>query len=219
MTSMTTLRETNEPQAVREAAAAPRTRSQRFGWPRVLLLLSVVLLAISNTFEYWNLTLNAPQYPDGLKVTLFTHKLEGDVREVDGLNHYIGMMPLGDAAGFERSIAKVALSAFILLGILAAMLRPVRAAWLALPIILFPMAFVADLYFWLYKAGHDLDPMAALSSSVKQFTPAIFGHGTVGQFSTDAMFGPGFFLAAAAAILALAGLIGRLREPVLDAAR
>lgn len=219
MTSTTTLTKIDDTQAVEKVAATPRTRSRRFGWPRVLLLLSVLFLGISNIFEYWSLTLNAPQYPDGLKVTLFTHKLEGDVREVDGLNHYIGMMPLGDAAGFERSIAKVALGAFMLLGVLAALLRPAKAAWLALPIILFPMAFVADLYFWLRKAGQDLDPTAALSSSVEPFTPTIFGHGAVGQFSTDAMFGLGFALASVAAILALAGLIGRVREPALDAAR
>ena len=32
-------------------------------------------------------------------------KLTGDVSEVDGLNHYIGMMKLNDAAAIERQIA------------------------------------------------------------------------------------------------------------------
>jgi len=192
-------------------AASPRAATRRLAWPRLALAVGSVLLAVSNLFEYWHLTLNAPQYPGGLKVTLFTHKLEGDVREVDGLNHYIGMMPLGDAAGFERDIAMVAMAAFVVLGLLAAFLAAKKVAWLALPIILFPLAFVVDLYFWLYKAGHDLDPTAALSSSIKPFTPAILGRGEVGQFSTDAIFGLGFWLVVAAALLALAGLIGRLR--------
>lgn len=194
----------------------PRTSASKLDhaitWPRVAFVVSALLLAISNFYEYWHLVLNAPQYPGGLKVTLFTHKLEGDVREVDGLNHYIGMMPLGDAASFERGIATFAMMAFVLLGILAGVLASRKAAWLALPIIIFPIAFVADLWFWLYRAGHNLDPTAALSSSIKPFTPAILGRGVVGQFSTDAMFGPGFWLATVAAVLALAALIARLRQ-------
>ncbi len=199
------------------ASSQPRSHTRagwmaRVTWPRLSLVMAAILLAVSNFYEYWHLTLNAPQYPGGLKVTLFTHKLEGDVREVDGLNHYIGMMPLGDAAGFERSIAMFAMVAFVILAIAAGLLSGRNFAWLALPVVLFPIAFVADLWFWLYRAGHDLDPTAALSSSISEFTPAIFGRGEVGQFSTDAMFGAGFWLAVVAAVLALAGIIGRLRE-------
>ncbi|HWV23801.1 MAG TPA: cytochrome C [Thermomicrobiales bacterium] len=193
------------------ANSSARARVSFAIWPRLVLIVSAILLAISNVFEFWHLTLNAPQYPGGLKVTLFTHKMEGDVFEVDGLNHYIGMMPLGDAATFERSIAMVAMAAFVVMGILAAVLGAKKSAWLALPIVIFPIAFVADLFFWLYKAGHELDPTAALSSSVKPFTPAILGRGVVGQFSTDAIFGLGFWIAAVAAVLALVGIIGRLR--------
>jgi len=187
-------------------------RVARRPWPGFMLVFASLLLAVSNLFEFWHLKLNAPQYPGGLRVTLFTHKLEGDVFEVDGLNHYIGMMPLGDAASFERSIAMFAMATFVVLGILAGTLPNRHAAWLALPVILFPFAFVADLFFWLYKAGHELDPTAALSSSVKEFTPAILGRGVVGQFSTDAMFGLGFFIALAAAIIACVGLVARLRS-------
>ncbi len=184
-------------------------------WPRLSLVTAAILLGISNLYEYWHLTLNAPQYPQGLKVTLFTHKLEGDVREVDGLNHYIGMMPLGDAAGFERGIAMFVMGAFVVMAIGAGLLAARNAAWLALPVVAFPIAFVADLWFWLYRAGNNLDPTAAIT--LDGFTPAILGRGEVGQFSTDALFGLGFWIAVAAAILALAGIFGRLRqEPAGD---
>lgn len=200
-----------------DTVSTTTTRAAWMTWPRLALIASAILLAVSNIFEFWALRLNAPQYPGGLKVTLFTHKLEGDVFEVDGLNHYIGMMPLGDAAGFERSIAMFAMTAFVVMGILAAVLTAKKWAWLAVPIVIFPIAFVADLYFWLYKAGHDLDPTAALSSSIKPFTPAIWGRGVVGQFSTDAMFGIGFWITVVAAVLAIAGIVGRLRANALKA--
>ena len=76
----------------------------------------------------------------------------------------------------------------------------------------FPFAFLADMYYWLRYAGQNLDPTAALSGAVKPFTPTLLGHGVVGQFSTDAMVQTGFWIAAAAALLSLAGLVGRLRS-------
>lgn len=179
--------------------------------PRILLVLAAILLGASTAFEYWSLTLHAPQYPDGLEVTIFTHEVVGDVSEVDGLNHYIGMMPLADAASFERSMATAATIIIVALGIAAAVLRSRRAALLAMPVVLYPIVFAGDLYFWLYKAGHDLDPTAALSSSIKPFTPAILGEGIVGQFSTTAHFAGGFWIAVAAAVLAIAGIVGRMR--------
>ena len=208
-------------QATSEKApgANARWRSSGLFWPRLLPVIAALLLAISTIFSYWALTLHAPQYPGGLKITIFTHKVTGDVSEVDGLNHYIGMMPLGDAAGFERSVAMFAIAAFVIMGILAAVLKPARASLLALPIVIFPFVFAADLFIWLYRAGHELDPTAALSSSVKDFTPAIIGEGVVGQFSTTAFFGPGFFIALAASMLALAGIIVRFRRQSSGAAK
>jgi hypothetical protein len=176
------------------------------------MLLAGLVFAASVLFQYWSLTLHAPQYPDGLEVTIFTHKVVGDVSEVDGLNHYIGMMPLAQAAEIERNIATPATIIIIVLAMVAAFLRDKWTSLLAVGIVLFPVVFFIDLYFWLYKAGHDLDPTAALSSSIKPFTPAILGEGVVGQFSTTASLGFGFWLAVIAAMMALAGIVGRLRE-------
>ena len=193
--------------------AREKTRTASWlSWPRLALIASAILIAISNLFPYWEMRLNAPQYPGGLFLTLYTHDLQGDVSEIDGLNHYIGMMPLGDAAGFERSIAMFAMTAFVILGILAGVLANRKWSWLALPIIIFPIAFLADMYYWLRYAGQNLDPTAALSGAIEPFTPTLLGRGVVGQFSTDAMVQGGFWIAAVAAVLAIAGLIGRLRS-------
>lgn len=183
----------------------------RFHISRLLIQLAAILLGVSAIFQYWSLTLHAPQYPEGLEVTIFTHKVVGDVSEVDGLNHYIGMMPLAEAAEFEREIAAPSTVIIILLAFVASLLIPRWTALLALGVVLFPIVFFIDLYFWLYKAGHDLDPTAALSSSIKPFTPAILGEGIVGQFSTTAHLGTGFWIAVAAAVLAIVGIVGRMR--------
>ena len=78
-----------------------------------------------------------------------------------------------------------------------------------MPIIIYPIVFVADLFGWLYYAGHSLYPYAPLSSSIKPFTPRIVGVGTIGQFSTEAYFMAGFYLAVIAALVVLGVTIAR----------
>lgn len=192
----------------------PRTLLlQRLAHPYVrlgMLIVAGVFLVVSLLLPYWSITLHAPQYPQGLTVDTYAWKLSGDVAEVDGLNHYIGMMALGDAATIERAISRFAIPLIAALVVASFWIRG-RWRWLAIaPVLLFPVVFIADLYFWLRHAGHNLDPTAALSSSIKPFTPRIFGEGTIGQFSTVASFGWGFYLVLLAVVLTLAAtLLGR----------
>jgi hypothetical protein len=169
-----------------------------------LLIVSGVLLLVSLLLPYWQITLHAPQYPKGLYVQAYANKLTGDIFEVDGLNHYIGMMKLNDAAVIERAIAQGAIIAIAILAVVSFWLPGIWRTLARVPIIIFPAVFAADLFAWLYYAGHSLDPYAPLSSSIKPFTPHILGVGTIGQFSTEAVFLPGFILTVMAALLALA---------------
>lgn len=178
----------------------------------VLLLAAGALLLVSVVLPYWQITLHAPQYPKGLIVQAYVNRLTGSVSEVDGLNHYIGMMKLESAAVLERQVALVVIPLIALLAIGSFWMSGVWRSLARLPIIVFPLIFVADLYGWLYYAGHSLDPHAALSSSIKPFTPHIIGVGTIGQFSTDANFLPGFIMAVAAAVITLVVAILRRSE-------
>ncbi|MFN8590100.1 MAG: cytochrome C [Thermomicrobiales bacterium] len=182
-----------------------------------LMVIPAGMLLVSLLLPYWGITLHAPQYPKGLRIEAFAYQLSGDVSEVDGLNHYIGMMKLDTAAVFERQIALFAIPLIALVTVVSLGLRGVWRTLARLPIIIFPVVFVADLFAWLYYAGHNLDPHAALSSSIKPFTPHIVGVGMIGQFSTEAMFMSGFWLAAIAALLVLAATIWQWRTG--DAAR
>ena len=95
----------------------------------------------------------------------------GDVAELDGLNHYIGMAPLGQAATLERSIAVLAIVALAMLLLASVFIQNRWAGFLALPVVFYPALFLADLYYWMNRFGQNLDPRAPLSSSVKPFTP------------------------------------------------
>lgn len=182
------------------------SRQSSFRLSTVLLIAAAAFLAISTFLPYWRIRLNAPQYPNGLFITVYINHLEGDVREVDGLNHYIGMAPLEEAANIERSLAPIAMVVIALMIISVAFIHSKWFAVLAIPAMLFPFVFLADMWVWLWYYGNNLDPTAALSSAIKPFTPAILGTGVVGQFSTTAILQIGWYLALLAAILTGAGL-------------
>ena len=188
-----------------------QSRSWRYVLPALLLSSARVLLLISIFLPWWRMVLHAPQYPDGLEVVAYVNHLEGDVREIDGLNHYIGMRPLDEAASFERTSAVWMILAMVLLVEGATVIHNRWAALLAAPAVLFPAGFMVDLAWWLNHFGQNLDPHAPLSSSVKPFTPPVLGIGTIGQFKTEASAGEGWWLGVVASLLVLVALWARRR--------
>ena len=197
-----------------------RAHRARYVLPSSFLAAAAVLLLVSLFQPYWRMILHAPQYPKGLTVHAYLNRLEGDVAEIDGLNHYIGMRKLDDAAKLERELSIMAVVAVSLLVLGAIFIHNRRAAWLALPALLFPAGFLIDLHLWLAHFGRNLDPHAPLSSSIKPFTPPVLGTGYVGQFSTVAIPDVGLILAFVASALILTGLWlhRRAYKPLVDAA-
>jgi len=188
------------------SAIAQISRQPSFRLSTGLLIAAAAFLAISTFVPYWRMRLNAPQYPSGLFVTVYVNHMEGDVAEIDGLNHYIGMAPLNDAAKIERAIAPIAM---VVIGLMIIGVAFIHSKWLALfaiPAMTFPIVFIADLWVWLWYYGNNLDPTAALSGAIQPFTPAVLGTGVVGQFSTTAVLQAGWYLALVAAVLAGLGL-------------
>lgn len=199
------------------AEAKSKSKSVTISKSRMLILLGTALFVVSHFFLWWELKLVAPQFPGGLFIQSTSYEIQdspktpfNDIREVDGLNHYIGMMSLGDAAQLEMSIAIPAIIVFSILGILAVMWKKRWSPLLAIPIVLFPFVYLADLTYWLWYAGHNLDPMAAIT--LAPFTPQVLGEGKIAQFSTIAVFQPGWYVAAAAAVVCLIGIILSVRR-------
>ena len=205
----------------RVPAEEMRSNRGRYLLPTALFLLAALLLLVSIFQPYWHMTLFAPQYPKGLTVHAYLNDLEGDVSELDGLNHYIGMRPLAEAASFEKSISVIGVAVLVLLVLAAVFVHNRWAALLALPALLFPVIFLLDLQFWLANFGTNLDPTAALSSSVKPFVPKVLGEGLIAQFKTVAKPGVGLWLAMLASLLILIGLYFHRRayKPLVEAAK
>ncbi len=178
----------------------------KYALPTVTLSVARILLLASLFLPYWHMQLEAPQYPKGLQLDAYVNRIEGAVREINGLNHYIGMRKLEDAAPFEKAVAVWAIIAMVLLVEGASFIHSRWAALLVLPAILFPVMFLLDLHWWMKDFGLNLNPHAPLSSSVKPFVPTILGTGVIGQFKTHAQMGIGLYLAWGSAVMSLAAL-------------
>jgi hypothetical protein len=89
------------------------------------------VLALGPVFSYplWNMTFYSNQYTDGLVLHIYAHQLEGgktpnrdDLREINSLNHYIGMRPLLESDFSEFAWLPFGIGALILLSLRAMVL-------------------------------------------------------------------------------------------------
>ncbi len=69
--------------------------------PRALALAAALLVLPTYFFPLWNLTMFAPQYGGGLRLDIYSYRLQGgnggqDLKEINLLNHYIGMRDLAE---------------------------------------------------------------------------------------------------------------------------
>ena len=62
--------------------------SQNSRW---MLLLAAVLMGGIYFMPIWHIDLFAPQYPEGMYMQIWLDKMTGDIRNINLLNHYIGM--------------------------------------------------------------------------------------------------------------------------------
>jgi copper chaperone NosL len=156
---------------------------------RLALVVLVVPLLLSFREPLWRISLTAPQYPSGLTMEIYAHRLDGghgghDIKEINTLNHYIGMHAIDRADLSELDWMPFAIVALALLALRCAAIGNVRML-VDLAVI---TAFIASysmgrFAYRLYVYGHNLDPTAPLT--IDPFTPAIFGRKQIANFSTE----------------------------------
>jgi nitrous oxidase accessory protein len=169
-----------------------------------LALVAAVALGTSWVLPWWLMEARAPQYGQRtLVIEVNPARVTGDVFEVDGLGHYVGIHPMGSLAPVERRLAPIGMG-LALAGVLAA--PWLRRRWLrllaVLPVVAMPLIFLGDLNYWMKRGTHDRDPDAALNLTVTSIDAKLLGRYDLGQFHVTAKASGGLFVAG------LAGLLG-----------
>lgn len=184
--------------------------------PRGLLVLAALLLLPTYFLPLWKLTMFAPQYPNGLRLGIYSWKLEGgnggqDVKEINLLNHYIGMKDLSTADFTEFKWMPFVLGALALLFLRAALLG--RMATLLDMVVIFFYFGAFSLWsfaYKLYRYGHDLAPTAAVK--VAPFMPPLFGHRKLANFEVYSYPAAGSYALLGVAIALAAAMFFAWRE-------
>ncbi|MGE5047690.1 MAG: hypothetical protein ACM3PC_03900 [Deltaproteobacteria bacterium] len=187
--------------------------SVRLGGPsRALLLVAALALVPTWLAPLWNLTMFAPQYQDGLRLDIYSYKLEGgnkgqDIKEINVLNHYIGMRDLAAEDFTEFKWMPFVIGALALLMVRAAVFGKMANLVDVLAMFGYFGAFsLWSFAYKLYRYGHDLAPTAAVK--VPPFMPPVFGRAQLANFevySYPAIASYAIFVSALA--LVAAGLV------------
>ena len=195
---------------------------------RILILAAVIALIPAFIFPLWTMVFTSNQYTDGLVLRIYAQELQGgktanrdDLREINSLNHYIGMRPLLESDFSEFTWLPLAFGALMLLALRAVVLG--KMSNLVDVFVLFTYLGLFSLwsfYHRLYMYGHNLDPTASIK--VEPFTPPLFGTKQIANFSVESFPHIGSFALAAFALLLLAAIFFSRkpsRPPVEEAGR
>jgi copper chaperone NosL len=173
-------------------------------WTRPVLVLLLVPLVIGLFKPLWHIAMEAPQYPNGLSLDIYSHTLigghdGGDVAEINILNHYIGMKKLDRAMLSELDWLPFGFGALGLLLMRVSALGNVRSLVDLSAITVYFTGFsVFRFVFKMHAYGHDLAHDAPIK--IEPFMPALWGTKQVGNFTTHAHPGSGSYLISVFAI-------------------
>jgi nitrous oxidase accessory protein len=161
-------------------------------------LVAAALIGISFRLPLWSMTMTAPQYRHGLHLTAYGSGMEGDLREINIINHYIGMATIDPRPALEVAMFPIGMALVVALCLLAPLNRWVRRIALTATIAM-PVGILVDLQWWLYRFGHSLDPHAPIR--MPAFTPLILGVSKLGNFVTTSTISWGVLCMIAAALV------------------
>ncbi len=180
---------------------------------RLLIIIASVVLLFVFLFPLWNMTFFSNQYTDGLALDIYAYRLEGaktpnrdDLREINSLNHYIGMRPLLESDFSEFVWLPFAIGGLVLLALRAVVLGKMsKLVDVFVLFVYFSLYSLWSFYYRLHSYGHNLDPTAAIK--VEPFTPPLFGEQVVGNFTVYSYPDVASYLFIVYGLLLLAALV------------
>ena len=143
---------------------------------RVLLFICAIGLLTVLFTPMWRIDLDAPQYPEGLRMLIYANKLGGNVDIINGLNHYIGMKTLHDKDFVEFKILPGIIVFFTLFFIIAAFVGKRKLMNILFVLfVTFGVVAMFDFWRWEYDYGHNLNPDAAIILPGMAYQPPLIG--------------------------------------------
>ena len=134
---------------------------------RIVLAVASLMLIGVYFLPLWNISLEAPQYPEGIGLRIWVNNIDGqnphDLDKINNLNHYIGMKKIVPDSILELKYMPYIIGFMIFLGLLTAYTGKqwLLISWLVIFIIIC-FGGLYDFYLWGYDYGHNLDTENAI---------------------------------------------------------
>ena len=180
---------------------------------RLLLFICGLALITVLFTPIWRIDLQAPQYPEGLKMFIYAGKLTGDVNIINGLNHYIGMKTLHADDFAEFKILPFIIVFFSALFMVAAFAA--KRKWMNILCVIF-VAFgilaMVDFWRWEYDYGHNLNPAAAIIVPGMAYQPPLIGFKQLLNFGAYSIPAMGGWIFVAVGVLLLSAVVYEWRR-------
>ena len=175
---------------------------------KILIFISGILLVLVLFVPLWQIELEAPQYPEGLVLKMYPHKIGGNVDIINGLNHYIGMRTLHTKDFIEFTVLPYIVGFFALLCFIVVALK--KQKWLTILFTLF-VSFgifsMVDFWRWEYAYGHELNPDAPIQVPGMAYQPPLIGYKQLLNFGAFSIPDIGGFLFILVGLLLLIALL------------
>ncbi|MFH5882977.1 hypothetical protein ACG2F4_01605 [Halalkalibaculum sp. DA3122] len=177
---------------------------------RIGMALAALLLLLIYFFPLWSISMEAPQYPEGIGMNITVNNIEGksphDLENINGLNHYIGMKPITPESIPELKIMPFIFGFLIVSGLAIAWRgnRKWILAWLGI-FVLLAIAGLVDFYIWGYDYGHNLNPNAPIKVPGMTYQPPLIGSKQLLNINAISQPHIGFYIALLS--MSVAGLI------------
>lgn len=189
---------------------APTSRMSRS--TRVMTLIAALLLGLLYVTPLWSVRLVAPQYPEGIGMKITLSSIQGvkehDLRNINALNHYIGMKPIEPSAIPELKYMPWIAGALIATGLLVAAVgsRRLLVGWTA-SFALLGAAGLYDFWRWSYDYGHNLDTEnAIIVVPGMTYQPPLIGTKQLLNFTATSLPDVGGVIAGVAMLLAVVAI-------------
>ena len=190
---------------------APTSRMSRTA--RAITLVASLLLGLLYVTPLWSVRLVAPQYPEGLGMRITLSSIEGvkehDLRNINSLNHYIGMKAIEPTAIPELKYMPWIAAGLIATGVLVAALgrRRLLVAWTT-AFALLGVAGLYDFWRWSYDYGHNLDTEnAIIVVPGMTYQPPLIGTKQLLNFTATSLPDVGGIIAGVAMLLAVVAIV------------
>ena len=189
---------------------------------KIIMIIAAILPLFLFVFPMWNITLEAPQYPEAIGMDIWINKIADhnphDIKNINLMNHYVGMKDIPEHIE-EFDIFPPVIITMVVLGLIIGIVTKPKwyLAWFVLMSLL-GTAGMYDFYTWEYEYGHELNPKAAIKfmdedGNPMAYQPPLIGTKKILNFTAHSypMLGS-YFLFAGMFLAPVAFLIARKEE-------